>query len=96
MLDVLSPLITESDAVSTELLNIILMNIVEPNKTQRKNAYQLATELIIKTSSTLEPYIQNVSKPPLIHNCIIKSTVIKISNCINIQNNITSYKNNND
>lgn len=61
MLDVLSPLITESDAVSTELLNIILMNIVEPNKTQRKNAYQLATELIIKTSNTLEPYIQNVS-----------------------------------
>lgn len=61
MLDVLCPLITESDTVSTELLNIVLMNIVEPNKTQRKNAYQLATELIIKTSSTLEPYIQNVS-----------------------------------
>lgn len=61
MLDVLSPLITESDTVSSELLNIILMNIVEPNKTQRKNAYQLATELIIKTSSTLEPYIQHVS-----------------------------------
>ncbi|XP_049833683.1 sister chromatid cohesion protein PDS5 homolog B-B isoform X1 [Schistocerca gregaria] len=58
MLDVLCPLITESDLVSNELLNIILMNIVEPNKTQRKNAYLLAKELVIKCSDTLEPYIQ--------------------------------------
>ncbi|XP_018334153.1 sister chromatid cohesion protein PDS5 homolog B [Agrilus planipennis] len=58
MLDVLCPLITESDMVSNELLDIILINIVEPNKTQRKNAYLLAKELIVKTSETLEPYIQ--------------------------------------
>nr|CAI5853212.1 unnamed protein product [Callosobruchus analis] len=58
MLDVLSPLISESDIVSNDLLDIILINIVEPNKTQRKNAYFLARELIIKTSETLEPYIQ--------------------------------------
>lgn len=61
MLDVLCPLITESDIVSNELLNIILMNIVEPNKTQRKNAYLLAKELVVKCSDTLEPYIQAVS-----------------------------------
>lgn len=58
MLDVLCPLITESDMVSNELLDIILMNVVEPNKTHRKNAYVLAKELIVKTSDTLEPYIQ--------------------------------------
>ncbi|KAK6618691.1 hypothetical protein RUM43_013082 [Polyplax serrata] len=58
MLDVLSPLITESDVVSNELLNIILINIVEPNKSSRKNAYWLAKELLLKCSSTLEPYIQ--------------------------------------
>lgn len=58
MLDVLSPLITESDNVSNELLDIILSNIVEPNKTQKKNSYQLAKELIVKTSDTLESYIQ--------------------------------------
>lgn len=58
MLDVLCPLITESDIVSNELLDIILMNIVEPNKSQRKNAYLLAKELVIKCSDTLEPYIQ--------------------------------------
>ncbi|XP_054273999.1 sister chromatid cohesion protein PDS5 homolog B-like isoform X2 [Macrosteles quadrilineatus] len=57
MLDVLVPLITESDIVSNELLDIILMNIVEPNKTSRKNAYHLAKELINKCSDTLEPYI---------------------------------------
>lgn len=61
MLDVLYPLITESDIVSNELLDIILMNIVEPNKTQKKNAYNLAKDLIIKCSETLEPYIQAVS-----------------------------------
>uniref|UniRef100_A0A1B6DQW8 Uncharacterized protein n=1 Tax=Clastoptera arizonana TaxID=38151 RepID=A0A1B6DQW8_9HEMI len=58
MLDVLCPLITESDIVSNELLDIVLMNIVEPNKTQRKNAYSLAKDLVIKCSDTLEPYIQ--------------------------------------
>jgi len=61
MLDVLCPLITESDTVSNELLDIILINIVEPHKTQRKNAYFIAKELITKTTDTLEPYIQAVS-----------------------------------
>ncbi|XP_074036685.1 cohesin associated factor B pds5 [Leptinotarsa decemlineata] len=58
MLDVLCPLISESDMVSNDLLDIILINIVEPNKTQHKNSYYLAKELIVKTSETLEPYIQ--------------------------------------
>lgn len=62
MLDVLCPLITESDFVSNELLDIILINIVEPQKTNRKNAYALAKDLIIKCSDTLETYIQAVSK----------------------------------
>ena len=61
MLDVLCPLITESDLVSNELLDIILINIVEPNKTHKKNAYLLAKELVIKCSDTLEPYLQAVS-----------------------------------
>lgn len=60
MLDVLCPLVSECDSVSNELLNIVLSNIVEPVKTSKKNAYNLAKELIIKCSETLEPYIQNV------------------------------------
>lgn len=58
MLDVLCPLITESDVVSNELLNVILINLVEPNKREHKHAFALAKELIVKTSETLEPYIQ--------------------------------------
>ncbi|XP_065203683.1 sister chromatid cohesion protein PDS5 homolog B [Planococcus citri] len=58
MLDIMCPLISESDMVSHELLDIILINVVEPNKTQRRNAYALAKELINKCSDTLEPYIQ--------------------------------------
>jgi sister-chromatid-cohesion protein PDS5 len=38
----------------------ILINIVEPSKTQRKNAASLAKDLVAKTSDTLEPYIQQV------------------------------------
>ena len=60
MLDVLCPLITEADYVSNELLDIILINIVDPYKTQRKNAFALAKELVSKTSDTLEPYLQQV------------------------------------
>ncbi|XP_037070380.1 sister chromatid cohesion protein PDS5 homolog A-A-like [Pollicipes pollicipes] len=58
MLDVLCPLIYESDVVSNELMDIILMNVVEPAKSTRRNAYHLAKELIMKCSDTLEPYIQ--------------------------------------
>ncbi|KAG7300964.1 hypothetical protein JYU34_015317, partial [Plutella xylostella] len=58
MLDVLCPLITESDVVSNELLNVLLTNLVEPHKRERKHAYALAKELLGKTSDTLEPYIQ--------------------------------------
>lgn len=61
MIDVLSPLITESDNVSSNLLDIILINIVEPQKSSKKNAYHLAKELIIKTNETMEQYIQQVS-----------------------------------
>ena len=32
MLDVMCPLITEADSVSQELLDIILINIIEPHK----------------------------------------------------------------
>ena len=66
MLDVLTPLITEADFVSNELLDIIMINIVDPLKTQRKNAYALAKDLVVKTSTTLEPYIQQFFNQVLI------------------------------
>ena len=36
MIDVLYPLLVEADYISNELLDIILINIVEPYKSQRK------------------------------------------------------------
>lgn len=61
MLDILAPLITESDSISNDLLDILLSNIIEPIKTQKKNAGALARELIIKTSDSLQPYVKSVS-----------------------------------
>jgi sister chromatid cohesion protein PDS5 len=58
MLEILIPLLAESDSISNELLDIILVNIVEPNKTQKKNAYNLAKELISKTSESMVMYVQ--------------------------------------
>lgn len=58
ILDMMAPLITEADAVSQELLDIILINIIEPYKTQKRVAYQLAKDLLIRTSNAIEPFIQ--------------------------------------
>ncbi|KAK3099941.1 hypothetical protein FSP39_012194 [Pinctada imbricata] len=58
VLDMLTPLIMEADSVSQELLDIILLNIIEPYKFQNKMAYQLARELIIRSSNAIEPFIQ--------------------------------------
>lgn len=59
MLDVLKPLIIESDTVSSKLLQIILMQIIDPKKSANKQAYWLASQILDKTSSTLEPYISS-------------------------------------
>ncbi|GAB0090696.1 pds5 [Sergentomyia squamirostris] len=76
MLDVLCPLITESDNVSNQLLDIILSNIVEPAKTKRKNAYYIAKELIIKTADTLKQYIQTFFNQVLFLEKVDKSITI--------------------
>lgn len=57
MLDMLNPLITESDTVSTKLLQIILFQIIDPKKTSNKPAYWLASQILEKTSKTIEPYL---------------------------------------
>lgn len=59
MLDMMCPLITEADTVSQGLLDIVLKQIIEPCKTQNKNAYNLAKDLLKRTLNTIEPYIQS-------------------------------------
>ncbi|KAK7097021.1 sister chromatid cohesion protein PDS5 homolog A-like [Littorina saxatilis] len=58
MLDMMTPLICEADSVSQELLDVILMNLVEPKKGHNKIAYGMAKDLIKRTSNSIEPYIQ--------------------------------------
>ncbi|EDW47482.1 sister chromatid cohesion protein PDS5 homolog B [Drosophila sechellia] len=57
-LDVLSPLITEADNLSVELLDLILINIVEPYKSNNKFACQLTEQLLTKTGDALESTIK--------------------------------------
>lgn len=68
MQEILVPLLSESDSISHELLDIILINIVEPNKTQRKNAYNLAKDLIKKTTDSLMIYVQQFLNEALIQD----------------------------
>ena len=60
MLDILCPLITESDSIPSEVVGIIFINLVKPIKCQRRNAYKLARELLLKCSDALRPNIQKV------------------------------------
>lgn len=62
MIDIMSPLINEADNFTTDILDLILINIVEPKKSQNKYAYQLAEQLIVKTADSLETIIKMVSR----------------------------------
>lgn len=53
----LTPLILEADTVSQKLIEIILWQIIDPKKTQNKQACWLATQILKKTSKTMEPYL---------------------------------------
>ncbi|ALC42216.1 pds5 [Drosophila busckii] len=57
-LDVLSPLITDADSLSIELLDLILINIVEPNKSNNKYAHELTEQLLVKTGDAFESTIK--------------------------------------
>ncbi|GFY77146.1 sister chromatid cohesion protein PDS5 homolog B [Trichonephila inaurata madagascariensis] len=58
ILNLLCPLINESDVVTQELLDIILILLVEPIRSQRLVASSLAKEIFLKTATALEPHIQ--------------------------------------
>lgn len=47
ILDMMSPLITEADAVSQELLDIILINIIEPYKVRIGSLLNVSDQLVI-------------------------------------------------
>jgi len=67
MLDMMTPLIQEADTVSQKLIEIILWQIIEPRKSQHKQACWLATQIIRKTSKTIEPYLVSYFNSALTH-----------------------------
>ncbi|XP_067627164.1 sister chromatid cohesion protein PDS5 homolog B isoform X2 [Eurosta solidaginis] len=76
MIDIMTPLITEADNLTTPALDLILINIVEPQKSSNKHAYQLAEQLIQKTSYALEPVIKMFFNQVLIMGKIDKNIAI--------------------
>lgn len=67
MLDMLTPLIVESDTVSMRLVELTLKQIVEPRKSQSKQSCWLATQILKKTSKTIEPYLVSYFNHALTH-----------------------------
>ncbi|XP_033110666.1 sister chromatid cohesion protein PDS5 homolog A-B-like [Anneissia japonica] len=58
MLDIMCPLISENDAVTSELLERILVNLLDSKKIENSSAFTLAKDLIKRTASSIEPSIQ--------------------------------------
>jgi len=67
MLDMLTPLIIEADTVSMKLIEIILWQIIEPKKSQNKQACWLATQILKKTIKTMEPYLVTYFNKAIVH-----------------------------
>jgi sister-chromatid-cohesion protein PDS5 len=58
MMDVMSSIIQEGESLSQEILDAILVNLVEPTKTNSAAVYNFAVDFVRKASQYLEPYIQ--------------------------------------
>ena len=67
MLDMLTPLIIEADTVSMKLIEIILWQVIEPKKSQSKQACWLATQILRKTIKTIEPYLISYFNKAIVH-----------------------------
>lgn len=63
MVDLIFPLLQEMDTIPTKVLDVIFTNIIEPRKTQEREANKLARDLIQRSENCLEPYIQAVMTP---------------------------------
>ncbi|ODN02505.1 Sister chromatid cohesion protein PDS5 B-B [Orchesella cincta] len=58
MLDLLCPIISESNEVSAQVLRVVLSSLVPTGKPHNKSTQKLAKELIIRCSDALEPHLQ--------------------------------------
>ncbi|KAG8188316.1 hypothetical protein JTE90_008957 [Oedothorax gibbosus] len=88
MLDMLTPLITEADTVGDEILQVLFQNIIEPIKSKKTVACVLAQDIIKRTASTLEPYIQHFFNNALVMGRSIPEMNSRIFEVIFELNNI--------
>jgi hypothetical protein len=59
LFDLLHPLINESDQISTRVLDTLFTRIIEPQKSNNKEAYNLAVSLLKKGNEHFEYVVQN-------------------------------------
>jgi hypothetical protein len=59
LFELLHPLLNESDQISTKVLDILFTRIIEPQKSNNKEAYNLAVNLLKKGNEHFEYVVQN-------------------------------------
>ncbi len=69
LLELLEPLLNEQEQISTRVLDILLARIIEPQKSNNKDACALATSLIKKGNEHFEFFVQNH-----LNNILLSST----------------------
>lgn len=60
LFELLFPLLNESDHLSSRVLDTLFARIIEPQKSNNKEAYNLASNLIKKGNENFEFLVQNV------------------------------------
>lgn len=59
--DILHPLLNESDQISTRILDTLFSRVIEPQKSNNKETFNLSVNLIRKGNQHFEFFVQNVS-----------------------------------
>ncbi|XP_031550354.1 sister chromatid cohesion protein PDS5 homolog A-like isoform X2 [Actinia tenebrosa] len=58
MVEIMGHIFEDSESISQELLDTVLINIIEPQKSENPAAYKVASNVIKKSSTNIEPFIQ--------------------------------------
>lgn len=61
LFELLCPLLNESDQISSRVLDTLFARIIEPQKSNNKEAYTLAVNLLKRGNQHFEFLVQNVS-----------------------------------
>ena len=79
MLEAMVSLVKAMDFMPQPILDVILLNIIEPHKTQQRKAYQLAVQLIKRASASFEEYVQKMYNKSVLFLYLFFSPTKKIN-----------------